>query len=134
MKFIEFLKSIYNRQGKIQGNFAQQGTKTEHIPINQMAIVCGQDLPTLDVALLERCICLTAYKNDYTNEEVDRYKELKDKFIFPFTFETVLKFGIKVITEQQKFIESSDDLKNYSVLPRKNEILPGQDKGKKIQG
>ncbi len=75
---IEFLKSIYNRQGKIQGNFAQQGTKTEHIPINQMAIVCGQDLPTLDVALLERCICLTAYKNDYTNEEDDRYKELKD--------------------------------------------------------
>jgi len=175
MKFIEFLKSIYNRQGKIQGNFAQQGTKTEHIPINQMAIVCGQDLPTLDVALLERCICLTAYKNDYTNEEVDRYKELKDmeengfahltddflkyrelviekfaennnlvqkmvsegchdvsvrlqknlttiltsfyilkeKFVFPFTFETVLKFGIKVITEQQKFIESSDDLKNF---------------------
>jgi len=140
-----------------------------------MAIVCGQDLPTLDVALLERCICLTAYKNDYTNEEVDRYKELKDleenglahltddflkdreleiekfaennnlvqkmvseachdvsvrlqknlttiltsfyilkdKFVFPFTFETVLKFGIKVITEQQKFIESSDDLKNF---------------------
>ena len=78
MKFIEFLKSIYNRQGKIQVNFAQQGTKTEHIPINQMAIVCGQDLPTLDVALLERCICLTASKNDYTNEEVDRYKELKD--------------------------------------------------------
>jgi len=175
MKFIEFLKSIYNRQGKIQGNFAQQGTKTEHIPINQMAIVCGQDLPTLDVALLERCICLTAYKNDYTNEEVDRYKELKDmeengfahltddflkyrelviekfaennnlvqkmvseachdvsvrlqknlttiltsfyilkdKFVFPFTFDTVLKFGIKVITEQQKFIESSDDLKNF---------------------
>jgi len=192
MKFIEFLKSIYNRQGKIQGNFTQQGTKTEHIPINQMAIVCGQDLPTLDVALLERCICLTAYKNEYTNEEVDRYKELKDmdekgfahltddflkyrelvieqfaenntlvqkmvseachdvsvrlqknlttilttfyilkdKFVFPFTFETVLQFGIKVITEQQKFIESSDDLRNfwsiYMTLIEQDKIKEGR--------
>lgn len=175
MKYIEFLKSIYNRQGKIQGNFAQQGTKTEHIPINQMVLICGQDLPTLDVALLERCICLTAYKNDYTNEEVGKYKDLKDieekgfahltddflkyrqyvidqfpennnivqtliskrcsdvsvrlqknlttiltsyyilrnTFDFPFTFDMVIEFGIKVITEQQKFIESSDDLKNF---------------------
>jgi hypothetical protein len=36
----------------------------------------------------------------------------KDKFEFPFTFETVLNFGIKVISELQKFIESSDDLSN----------------------
>jgi DNA primase len=175
MKFIEMLKSIYNRQGKIQGNFSTQGTKTEHIPINSMVLLCGQDLPTLDVALLERCICLTAYKNEYTDAEMDRYKELKDqedkgfshltdeflkyrdfvieqfpivnsevqtiiskecsdvsvrlqknlttiltsfyilkdKIRFPFTFEKVVEFGIRVITEQQKFIESSDDLKNF---------------------
>jgi DNA primase len=175
MKFIEFLKSIYNRQAKIQGSFAAQGTKTEHIPINQMGLMCGQDLPTLDVALLERCLCLTAYKNEYTNEEMDRYKQLKDmedkgfahltddflkyreyviekfaennaiiqtdislrchdvsvrlqknlsailtafctlkdKFLFPFNYEKVLDFGIRVITEQQKFIESSDDLRNF---------------------
>jgi len=175
MKYVESLKSIYNRQAKIQGNFATQGTKTEHIPINQMVLLCGQDLPTLDVALLERCICLTAYKNEYNDEQVNRYKELKDieekglahltddfiryreyvieqfansnalvqsfvsekcqnisvrlqknlttiltpyyilkgKFEFPFTFKKVLNFGIRTISEQQKFIESSDDLKNF---------------------
>lgn len=172
---IEFLKSIYNRQAKIQGNFLQQGIKTEHIPINQMVMLCGQDLPTQDVALLERCICLTAFKNEYSSEQIERYKELKeieekglahltDEFLkyrelviekyaesnshiqnlvaakcegvsvrlqknlttiltsfyilqekvdFPFTFEDVFDFGIQVITEQQKFIESSDDLKNF---------------------
>jgi len=175
MRFIEMLKSIYNRQAKIQGSFSQQGTKTEHIPINQMAILCGQDLPTLDVALLERCLCLTAYKSDYTDEQLTRYSELKtieekglshltddflkyrelvlknflasnvliqkqisercpgisvrlqknlttilttfhvlqDKFEFPFNFDQVLNFGIAIIEEQQKFIESSDDLKNF---------------------
>ena len=175
MRFIEMLKSIYNRQAKIQGSFSQQGTKTEHIPINQMAILCGQDLPTLDVALLERCICLTAYKSDYTDEQLTRYGKLKtleekglshltddlikhrdlvlknfsgsnvliqkqisercpgvsvrlqknlttiltafhvlqNEFDFPFTFEQVLDFGISTIEEQQKFIESSDDLKNF---------------------
>jgi len=192
MKFIELLKSIYNRQGKIQGNFNQQGSKTEHIPINQMALLCGQDLPTLDVALLERCICLTAYKNDYSNDDKNRYKVLKDmeeggfshltdsflkyrdliiekfaesntilqdivseackdvsvrlqknlttiltsfhilqdKFEFPFTFQEVLDFGINVIKEQQKFIESSDDLKNFwsifSTLIEQNRLKEGR--------
>jgi len=175
MRWIEMLKSIFNRQGKIQGNFAMAGSKTEHIPINQMVLLCGQDLPTLDVALLERCLCLTAYKSDYTDEQKSRYNELKDleekgfahltdeflryrelvierfaadngmiqtlisqkckdvsvrlqknlstilttfhiledQFKFPFTFEEVLEFGLKVIRDQQKFIESSDDLKNF---------------------
>lgn len=192
MRFIEMLKSIYNRQAKIQGSFSQQGTKTEHIPINQMAIICGQDLPTLDVALLERCLCLTAYKSDYTNEQLDRYNELKsleekglvhltddflkcrefviqnfavsnniiqkqisarspnvsvrlqknlstiltafhilqDKFEFPFNFDQVLKFGISIIEEQQKFIESSDDLKNFwsifSTLIEQDRIKEGR--------
>ncbi len=175
MRYIEMLKSIYNRQAKIQGSFSQQGSKTEHIPINQMAILCGQDLPTLDVALLERCLCLTAYKSDYTDEQLSRYSELKtieenglshltddflkyreivlknflasnvliqkqisercpgvsvrlqknlttiltafhvlqEKFEFPFNFDQVRNFGISIIDEQQKFIESSDDLKNF---------------------
>ncbi len=175
MKFIEMLKSIFNRQGKIQGNFASAGTKTEHIPINQMVLLCGQDLPTLDVALLERCICLTAYKNEYTDVQKNRYNELKDmeekgfahltddfikyrdlviekfgesnmviqkvisekctdvsvrlqknlstvlttfyilkdKFKFAFTYDQVLEFGMQTIRDQQKFIESSDDLKNF---------------------
>jgi DNA primase len=175
MKWIEMLKSIYNRQGKIQGNWANAGTKTEHIPINQMALLCGQDLPTLDVALLERCVCLTAYNNKYTDDQKTKFNELKDleekglahltdeflkyrdlvieqfavtnsaiqttlsgrcnnvsvrlqknlstlltvfdilkdKFEFAFTFEQVLEFGIQTIKDQQKFIESSDDLKNF---------------------
>jgi len=175
MKYIEMLKSIYNRQAKIQGSMGGQGTKTEHIPINQMALLCGQDLPTLDVALLERCLCLTSYKSDYTDEQKTSYNELKnieekglahltddflkyrdlvlekfadtnsaiqtkisalvphvsvrlqknlstiltgfdilkDKFEFPFTFDEVLNHGISIIEEQQKFIESSDDLKNW---------------------
>ncbi len=175
MRWIEMLKSIFNRQGKIQGNFAMAGSKTEHIPINQMVLLCGQDLPTLDVALLERCLCLTAYKSDYTDDQKSRYNELKDleekgfahltdeflkyrelvierfaadngmiqtliskkckdvsvrlqknlstilttfhilkdQFKFPFTFDEVLEFGVKVISDQQRFIESSDDLKNF---------------------
>ena len=175
MKWIEMLKSVFNRQGKIQGNWANAGTKTEHIPINQMVLLCGQDLPTLDVALLERCLCLTAYKNEYTDEQKSRYNELKDledkgfahltddflkyrelvidrfaekngeiqtkisaicnnvsvrlqknlstiltcfamledKFEFPFTFSQVFEFGVQLIRDQQKFIESSDDLKNF---------------------
>jgi DNA primase len=192
MRFIEMLKSIYNRQAKIQGSFSQQGTKTEHIPINQMAILCGQDLPTLDVALLERCLCLTAFKSDYTDDQLTRYSELKtieekglthltddflkfrelvlknflasnvliqklisercpgvsvrlqknlttiltvfhvleDKFEFPFNFDQVLNFGISIIEEQQKFIESSDDLKNFwsifSTLIEQDRIKEGR--------
>lgn len=175
IKFIELLKSIYNRQAKIHGSYAPNGSKTEHIPINQMALLCGQELPTQDVALLERCLCLTSFKSEYTDDQKTRYNELKsieekglahllddflkyreeiierftetnsmiqtkisnlcphvsvrlqknlstiltsfcileDKFNFPFTFDEVLKFGTQVISEQQKFIESSDDIKNF---------------------
>jgi DNA primase len=175
IKFIELLKSVYNRQGKIQGNISKEGTKTEHIPINQMVLLCGQDMPTLDVALLERCLCLTSYKNEYTDEEKNEYKTLKnieesglahltDEFIkkrdivieqfaeknaeiqneisqacpsvsvrlqknlttvltpfkilekhfdFPFTYSDVMQVGVKIIREQQKFIENSDDIKNF---------------------
>jgi hypothetical protein len=192
MKWIEMLKSAYNRQGKIQGNFNNPGSKTEHIPINQMVLLCGQDLPTLDVALLERCLCLTAYKNEYTDEQNTKYNELKDleekglaqltdefmkyrelvleqfqaknaeiqsmisgacndvstrlqknlstiltayailekKIEFPFTFGQVFKFGVELIREQQKFIESSDDLKNFwsifSTLIEQDRIKEGR--------
>jgi hypothetical protein len=175
IKWIELLKSVYNRQGKIQGNISKEGTKTEHIPINSMVLLCGQDLPTLDVALLDRCICLTASKTEFSDEEKSEYKVLKemeekglthvtnelikyrdlifDKFAaandaiqteiskqtkdvsgrlqkslntlltplyilkdvidIPFSYEDALKFGISIIKQQQKFIESSDDLKNF---------------------
>jgi len=175
MKWIEFLKSIYNRQGKIQGNISKEGTKTEQIPINSMALLCGQDLPTLDVALLDRCLCLTASRTEFSNDEKNEYKKLKqmedkglthitdqlidyrdivldnfervnneiqemlssrisnvstrlqknlntiltpfkileNKFQFPFTFEEVLDYGCNIIQTQQKFIESTDDLRNF---------------------
>jgi len=192
IKWIEFLKSIYNRQGKIQGNISNVGTKTEHIPVNSMALLCGQDLPTLDIALLDRCICLTASKTEFTDGEKNEYKILKnmeesglahltDKFLkfrpmiieqfevansqiqteisnrcshvsgrlqknlntiltpfkilekhfeFPFTFQEALETGCKIINEQQKFIESADDLRNFwtifQTLLEQNRIWEGR--------
>lgn len=192
IKWIEFLKSAYNRQGKIQGNLAKEGTKTEHIPINSMVLLCGQDLPTLDVALLDRCICLTASKTEFTDSEKTEYKNLKnmeeqglahitDEFLkhrefvienfevannyiqsqissrcgevsgrlqknlntlltpfyilrekmeFAFTFDDVLDYGCYIIKQQQKFIESADDLKNFwtifQTLLEQNRISEGR--------
>jgi DNA primase len=176
MPWIEFLKSIYNRQGKTQGNWTTTGTsKSETTPINSMVLLCGQDLPTLDVALLERCLCLTTSKTSFTDAEKLEYNELKDIELqglthitdlliamrpiikerfkdandtvaamvsektgevtvrlqknlstiltpfyilenhinMPFSFQNALDFGIEIIKEQQKFILSSDDLKNF---------------------
>lgn len=71
---IGMLKSLADGSGKLQGQ-KTAGIETNHYKPRSSAIVCGQDLPTKDPALLSRCI-LNEF--DGVFGDYDAYEELKD--------------------------------------------------------
>jgi len=76
-EWIEFMKSIYNRQPRVRGTI-QEGVDVIAIPVNSMVFMCGQEMPTADPALLSRCLFLTYYNPQHTEEEKKKYNELKE--------------------------------------------------------
>ena len=86
---IEYLKSIYNRDGRLRGSI-KAGVKTETTQVNSMVLLCGQEMPTADVALFSRLVFLPYYKPKFTQKQKDVYNELK----------TLEKEGLTHLTEE----------------------------------
>ncbi len=78
MTWIEFLKSLYNRQPRVRGSI-KEGVEIESIPVNSMVFVAGQEMPTLDVALMSRAVFLAIYNTSHTPQERTRYEAFKAK-------------------------------------------------------
>lgn len=69
---IEFLKGLYDCVGrkKMTGNNYDNSIMTS---VKCGVIMSGQDIPTVDIALLHRCIFLHFSKSDFTKSELDRF-------------------------------------------------------------
>lgn len=73
---IEFLKSTYDAIGRNRMNI-DKGKKKETTKVNAALILSGQDMPTADNALFLRVIFCQFYKNEFNEEESNRYDQLK---------------------------------------------------------
>ncbi len=74
LQTIGMLKSLADGSGKIQGQ-KTTGVETSHYKPLSTSIICGQDLPTKDPALLSRCI-LCEFDGTFGN--YDSYELLKE--------------------------------------------------------
>jgi DNA primase len=76
-EWIEFMKAIFNRQPRLRGTI-QEGVDVMAIPVHSMVFMCGQEMPTADVALLSRCVFLSYHNPQHTEQEKNDYNKLKE--------------------------------------------------------
>ena len=76
MPTIELLKGIANGTGKLMGR-ATGGNETKSLRPLSSAVVCGQDLPTRDPALLSRSVVLEFSEEMKRQNDRDAYDQLR---------------------------------------------------------
>jgi DNA primase catalytic core len=76
MPTIELLKGIANGTGKLMGR-ATGGNETKSLRPLSSAVVCGQDLPTKDPALLSRSIVLEFSEEEKRKNDRTAYEKLR---------------------------------------------------------
>jgi len=74
---IEFLKGLWKAIGRSRMNM-DKDKKKETTAVDTGIILCGQEMPTADIALFSRLIYLTFYKTEFTAEEKKAFEELKN--------------------------------------------------------
>ncbi len=74
---IAYLKAIWGGTGQTKKNMNGDGKATQTVVTAAVAI-CGQDLPTRDLALYSRVIHLTFPRPSFTQEERRRFEDLKE--------------------------------------------------------
>ncbi len=135
---LEYLKSIYNRDGRVRGSI-KAGIKTETTQVNSMALLCGQEMPTADVALFSRLVFLPYYNPEYSQTQKNKFNELKaiEKKGLTHLVEELLGFRSLIEKEyEQTFYDVEKDLseqvsssvdgrliKNYAILIATFKIL-----------
>jgi len=73
---VEVLKGLYDGAGYVRGQYTNDNATNETATYSG-AYITGQDLPTADVALLMRTILQRTAKTRFTQEEGQRFRELK---------------------------------------------------------
>lgn len=73
---IEFLKGIWDGTGRSRMNM-DKDKKKETTAVDCGVILSGQEMPTADNALFTRVVYLSFPKSEFTNQEQDRFNELK---------------------------------------------------------
>ncbi len=74
---IEFLKGLWKAIGRTRMNM-DKDKKKETTSVDTGVIICGQHMPTADIALFHRLIYLTFKKTEYTDKEKEMFNELKN--------------------------------------------------------
>lgn len=93
LKILESMKGIYDGTGRVvNGSGVGKSKKTTNV--NQAAIICGQEMLTLDVALLSRVIFLQFYASERTEQERIENRKL----------EAMQEKGLSHLTNQLIFI------------------------------
>ena len=71
---IALLKNLYDGTGRSKMSGANFTEKTE-TPVRSGVIISGQEMPTADIALFQRCIFLSFQKGVFSPEEMRRFAE-----------------------------------------------------------
>lgn len=74
---IAYLKALWGGTGQVKKNVNGDG-KTGNTIVTAAVCMCGQDLPTRDIALYSRVIHLTFTRPSFSNEERRRFDDLKE--------------------------------------------------------
>lgn len=72
---IEFVKGLWGRRGRAVKNM-DKDKKKEMSAVNSGVILCGQEMPTADIALFSRVLFNAFYKTEYSEKERKEYIEL----------------------------------------------------------
>lgn len=74
---IAFLKAVWGGSGQTKKNMAGD-KKASQTVVTAAVCICGQDLPTRDIALYSRVIHLTFPRPSFNQEERRRFEDLKE--------------------------------------------------------
>lgn len=75
-KKIESLKNVWDRVGYERG-VKDSSNRTQSTPVTSSAIISGQEMPNVEPALFSRCVLLEFRAMQRTQEEVNRFDELR---------------------------------------------------------
>lgn len=79
IKFIESFKNIYDGKGYERGKKSNDFT-TESTPIYSSAILSGQEMPTIEIALFMRCIMIAFEDGKFSNDQRMAFQTLKNEY------------------------------------------------------
>ena len=112
MRIVEIIKGAYDGVGRARMDM-DRGKQIERTPVDCGVIVCGQEMPTLDIALFTRMIYLPTSITVHDREAKDKFNHLSD----------IRKLGLQHLTMQvlshrakfassfyDEYIEVSDDV------------------------
>lgn len=71
---IMFLKNLHGRIGRTKGS--KEGP-TETSAVDAGVILCGEEKPIINIAILNRTIHLCFYKTDFSQEELENFEDLR---------------------------------------------------------
>ncbi len=89
MRIIEIIKGAYDGVGRARMDM-DRGKQIERTPVDCGVIVCGQEMPTLDIAMFSRMVYLPTAVTSHTREEKDKFNKLSD----------IRKLGLQHLTKQ----------------------------------
>lgn len=89
MRIVEIIKGAYDGVGRARMDM-DRGKQIERTPVDCGVIVCGQEMPTLDIAMFTRMIYLPTSTTVHEREAKDKFNELSD----------IRKLGLQHLTMQ----------------------------------
>ncbi len=89
MRIVEIIKGAYDGVGRARMDM-DRGKQIERTPVDCGVIVCGQEMPTLDIAMFTRMIYLPTAITVHDREAKDRFNHLSD----------IRKLGLQHLTLQ----------------------------------
>ena len=89
MRIVEIIKGAYDGVGRARMDM-DRGKQIERTPVDCGVIVCGQEMPTLDIAMFTRMIYLPTAITVHDREAKDRFNHLSD----------IRKLGLQHLTMQ----------------------------------
>lgn len=122
----EFLKGLWDGSGRSRMNM-DRDKKREITSVDCGVILSGQEMTTVDIALFSRLIYLTFNKTEFSNEEKQRFNELRE----------VRKQGLSHLTLQllhHRTKMETDYYRNYTqCMSELNDSLQGEQVEDRIQ-
>lgn len=89
MRIVEIIKGAYDGVGRSRMDM-DRGKQIERTPVDCGVIVCGQEMPTLDIAMFSRMIYLPTSDTVHDRDAKDRFNHLSD----------IRKMGLQHLTMQ----------------------------------
>lgn len=89
MRIVEIIKGAYDGVGRARMDM-DRGKQIERTPVDCGVIVCGQEMPTLDIAMFTRMIYLPTAITVHDREAKDKFNHLSD----------IRKLGLQHLTMQ----------------------------------